>query len=67
MRNNNLGYRETERGYKIHHSVLARWERIYLEEGYVKERKLFGQQCNGKFLWNIKGGNVLWGNFSICG
>ncbi len=26
MRSNHLGYMETERKYKISHSVLARWE-----------------------------------------
>ncbi len=46
MQNNYLGYMETERKYKICHSVLARWERKYLEEGYeglMKDKR--GRAC----------------------
>ena len=41
MRENHLGYRETERKYNIQHSVIAKWERIFLEEGiegFMKKR-----------------------------
>ena len=46
MRENHLGLRETERKYKIQHSVILKWERIYLEEGaegLMKERR--GRAC----------------------
>ena len=42
MRNNHLGLRETGRKYDIHHSVILKWERIFLEEGaegLMKERR----------------------------
>ena len=42
MRNNYLGYRETERKYGVEHHTIAKWERIYLEEGaegLMKERR----------------------------
>ena len=42
MREHYLGLRETERKYGINHNVIARWERIYLEEGaegLMKERR----------------------------
>ena len=48
MRKNDLGLRETERKYNIEHSVIAKWERIYLEEGaegLMKERR--GRGCYG--------------------
>lgn len=47
MRKNHLGLRETERKYNIEHSVIAKWERIYLEEGaegLMKERR--GRACS---------------------
>ena len=42
MRENHLGLRETERKYKVVHSVILKWERIFLEEGaegLMKERR----------------------------
>ena len=42
MRDNHLGLCETERKYNIQHSVIAKWERIFLEEGaegLMKERR----------------------------
>lgn len=42
MRENYLGLRETERKYNINHSAIAKWERIFLEEGaegLMKERR----------------------------
>ena len=47
MRDNHLGMMETERKYNVNHHVIARWERIYLEEGaegLMKERR--GQACS---------------------
>jgi len=43
MRTNGLGYNETLRKYEIKsHDIVAKWERIYLEEGaaglYVERR-----------------------------
>lgn len=41
MKENHLGYRGTERKYNIQHSVIAKWERIFLEEGiegFMKKR-----------------------------
>ena len=46
MREHHLGMMETERKYDINHHVIARWERIYLEEGaegLMKERR--GKAC----------------------
>ena len=46
MREHQLGMMETERKYGINHQVIARWERIYLEEGaegLMKERR--GRAC----------------------
>ena len=46
MRENHLGLRETERKYNVQHSVILKWERIYLEEGaegLMKERR--GRAC----------------------
>ena len=46
MRENHLGLRETERKYDVGHSVILKWERIYLEEGaegLMKERR--GRAC----------------------
>ena len=46
MRNNHLGFREAERKYNIQHSVIAKWERIFLEEGaegLMKDRR--GRAC----------------------
>lgn len=34
MREHHLGYRQTAQKYKIASSVIFRWERKYLEEGY---------------------------------
>ena len=34
MRNNHLGYRETERKYNLPNDRVRKWERKYLEEGY---------------------------------
>ena len=42
MRENHLGLRETERKYNVQHSVILKWERIFLEEGaegLMKERR----------------------------
>ena len=42
MRENHLGLCETERKYAVDHHVIAKWERIYLEEGaegLMKERR----------------------------
>ena len=47
MRDNHLGMMETERKYNVEHHVIARWERIYLEEGaegLMKERR--GRACS---------------------
>ena len=49
MRENHLGLRETERKYGICHSVILRWERIYLEEGaegLMEERR--GRKSKGR-------------------
>ena len=46
MREHHLGMMETERKYNVNHHVIARWERIYLEEGaegLMKERR--GRAC----------------------
>lgn len=46
MRENHLSLRETERKYDVGHSVILKWERIYLEEGaegLMKERR--GRAC----------------------
>ena len=46
MRESHLGLMETERKYGIRHSVIAKWERIYFEEGaegLMKERR--GRAC----------------------
>ena len=34
MRENHLGLREAERKYNVVHSVILKWERKYLEEGF---------------------------------
>lgn len=42
MRENHLGLCEAERKYGVDHHVIAKWERIYLEEGaesLMKERR----------------------------
>ena len=47
MRENHLGIMETERKYNVDHHVIAKWERIYLEEGaegLMKERR--GRACS---------------------
>ena len=47
MREYHLGLRETERKYNVQHSVILKWERIYLEEGaegLMKERR--GRACS---------------------
>ena len=47
MRENHLGLRETERKYNVQHSVILKWERIFLEEGaegLMKERR--GRACS---------------------
>ena len=49
MRENHLGPRAAERKYKVVHSVILKWERIYLEEGaegLMKERR--GKSCGSK-------------------
>ena len=46
MREHHLGLVETEKKYNIDHHSIARWERIYLEEGaegLMKERR--GRAC----------------------
>ena len=46
MRENHLGIREAERKHKVVHSVILKWERIFLEEGaegLMKERR--GRAC----------------------
>ena len=46
MREQHLGLREAERKYNVQHSVILKWERIYLEEGaegLMKERR--GRAC----------------------
>ena len=46
MRENHLGLRETERKYNVQHSVILKWDRIFLEEGaegLMKERR--GRAC----------------------
>ena len=47
MRENHLGIMETERKYHVDHHAIAKWERIYLEEGaegLMKERR--GRACS---------------------
>ena len=42
MREHHMGFMETERKYKIDHSLIRKWERIFLEEGaegLMKERR----------------------------
>ena len=42
MREHHLGLRETERKYNVQHSVILKWERVFLEEGaegLMKERR----------------------------
>ena len=42
IREHQLGLREAERKYNVQHSVILKWERIYLEEGaegLMKERR----------------------------
>ena len=51
MRENHLGLRETERKYNIGHSVILKWERIFLEEGdesLMKERRGRASAASGK-------------------
>ena len=46
MREHHLGLCETERKYNVQHSVILKWERIFLEEGaegLMKERR--GRAC----------------------
>ena len=46
MRENHLGSREIGQKYKVAHSVILKWERIFLEEGaegLMKERR--GRAC----------------------
>lgn len=46
MREHHLGLRETSRKYEVDHHSIARWERIFLEEGadgLMKERR--GRAC----------------------
>ena len=46
IREHQLGLREAERKYNVQHSVILKWERIYLEEGaegLMKERR--GRAC----------------------
>ena len=47
MREHRLGLMETSRKYEVDHHNIARWERIYLEEGaegLMKERR--GKACS---------------------
>ena len=47
MRDNHLGLREIARKYEVTHSVILKWDRIYLEEGaegLMKERR--GRACS---------------------
>ena len=49
MREHHLGFREAERKYDVQHSVILKWERIFLEEGaegLMKERR--GKSTTGK-------------------
>ena len=42
IREHHLGLREAERKYNVQHSVIQKWERIFLEEGaegLMKERR----------------------------
>ena len=51
MRENHLGPREAERKYKVVHSVILKWERIFLEEGaegLMKERRGKSVTAEGK-------------------
>ena len=46
LREHHLGLCETERKYNVQHSVILKWERIFLEEGaegLMKERR--GRAC----------------------
>ena len=50
MRENHLGLRAAERKYKVVHSVILKWERIYLEEGaegLMKERRGRASKASG--------------------
>ena len=50
MRENHLGVCETEKKYNIQHSVILKWERIFLEEGaegLMKERRGRTSAANG--------------------
>ena len=50
MRENHLGPRAAERKYKVVHSVILKWERIYLEEGaegLMKERRGRASKASG--------------------
>ena len=49
MREHRLGLMETSKKYEVDHHSIARWERIYLEEGaegLMKERR--GKSCGNK-------------------
>ena len=49
IREHQLGLREAERKYNVQHSVILKWERIYLEEGaegLMKERR--GRACKAR-------------------
>ena len=51
MRENHLGLRETERKYNVGHSVILKWEHIFLEEGaesLMKERRGRASAASGK-------------------
>ena len=50
MREHHLGPREAERKYKVAHSVILKWERIFLEEGaegLMKERRGRASKASG--------------------
>ena len=50
MRENHLGIMETERKYSVNHHTIAKWERIYLEEGaegLMKERRGRASSASG--------------------
>ena len=56
MRENYLGLRETERKYNVKHSIIAKWERKYLEEGY---EGLMKDNCGRPSLTGKKRGTTL--------
>jgi transposase len=52
LRQNNLSYKETARKYKLSDTLIAKWERIYLEEGQdglYQERRGYATNYDNSF------------------